>query len=395
MTKTALRNTATTLLLLVAPLALAQPDAAAPLQTPAATPAAVQAVPSPAAPITKETKAPTPAKPVKTPAQPLPLRRTIDSLSDSDAQQALELLRSTYVRSAALDEASVQKATLQGLLERLGGGATIRPAGADADADSPFRAEILDERIGYVRFGSLTKGHLAEFDAALGNLKAKKIESLILDLRATPPSSDFELAAEIVKRLTPNGKMLFAVHRPSLKQERMFTSNLEPAFKGVAVTLIHRESAGAPEVIAAVLRNAANALTIGQTTAGQAAEFVELPLRGGKLLRVAVAEVKLPQNLSIFPEGLKPDLAVDVSAKDEEEVLKTGLEKGVGGLVFETERARMNEAALVAGTNPEIDAEEAEQRNGPTDVKAPLYDTALQRAVDLVTTIRIFGNKAP
>ena len=191
--------------------------------------------------------------------------------------------------------------------------------------------------------------------------------------------------------------MLFAVHRPSAKQERMYTSDLDPAFQGVTVTLIQRETAGAPEVIAAVLRTLNNTLTVGQKTSGQAAEFVELPLRSGKVLHVAVAEVKLPHNFSIFPEGLKPDLAVEVSAKDQQEVLKTGLEKGVGGLVFETERVRMNEAALVAGTNPEIDAEEAAQRDGNNgeDAKSPLYDTVLQRAVDLVTTIRIFGGKAP
>ena len=367
---TALRVAAS--LFLSVPLAWAQADASKPQPSP--------------------TASPSPAKAVKPTVAPL--RSVIDGLSDGDARQALELLRSNYVRSAALDEPALDRATLQGLLERLGGGASLRSPKPAAETDSPFRSEILDERIGYVRLGSLSKGHLAEFDAALGNFKAKKIESLILDLRATPSNSDFEQAAEVVKRLTPKGKMLFAVHRPSVKQERMYTSDRDPVFQGVAVTLVHRETAGAPEVIAAVLRAVDNALTVGQRTAGQAAEFVELPLRGGKLLRVAVAEVKLPQNFAVFPDGLKPDLPVEVSARDEEEVLKTGLEKGVGGLVYETERARMNEASLVAGTNPEIDAEEAAQQDGDADAKAPLYDTVLQRAVDLVTTIRIFGGKA-
>jgi len=85
---------------------------------------------------------------------------------------------------------------------------------------------------------------------------------------------------------------------------------------------------------------------------------------------------------------------VEFSAKDEEEVLKAGLEKGVGGLVFETERARLNEAALVAGTNPEIDAEEADQANASA-LKTVLYDAPLQRAVDLVTALSIFGGKTP
>ena len=365
---------------LAVPLAWAQPDAPKPGPTPQPSPVVTQATPSP-----------TPAKAVKPPA----VRSVIDALSDGDARQALELLRSNYVRSTGLDEATLNRATLQGLLERLGGGAAIRPASsAEPEADSPFRSEILDEQIGYVRFGSLTRGHLAEFDAALGNFKAKKIEALILDLRATPPNSDFELAAEVVKRLTPKGKMLFAVHRPSVKQERMYTSDRDPAFQGVTVTLVHRETAGAPEVVAAVLRAVDNALAVGQRTSGQAAEFVELPLRGNKVLRVAISEVKLPQGLAVFPDGLKPDLPVEFYARDEEEVLQIGLEKGVGGLVYETERARMNEAALVAGTNPEIDAEEAAQQDDAQE-EAPLYDIVLQRAVDLVTTLRVFGGKAP
>jgi len=347
------------------------------------------AAPSPSA-------APAKPSPTATPAATPAPRLTVESLSDAETAQALELLRSNYVRRPALDEAALNRATLQGLLERIGGGAALRAEDTAKEIDNPFRSEILDEKIGYVRFGSLTKGHLAEFDAALGNFNAKKIPSLILDLRATPANSDFELAAEVLKRLTPKGKMLFAVHRPSVKQERIVTSDRDPLFQGVVVTLVHRETAGAPEVVAAVLRVVDNALAVGQKTSGQAAEYVNLPLQGGKTLRVAVAEVKLPQDFPIFPNGLKPDIFVDVSPKDEQEVLKTGLEKGVGGLVYEAERARMNEAALVAGTNPEIDAEEAaqhESEDADSD-KTVLFDTALQRAVDLVTTIRIFGGKA-
>ena len=371
-----LRAAIPTLLLAAASLASAAPSA--PEKGKPAAPASVPA----------STSSPSP-----TPTLPLPLRRAVDTLSDGEAQQALELLRANYVRTGALDEPALNRAMLQGLLERLGGGAAIRPAAAEPAAESPFRSEILDERIGYVRLGSLTKGHVAELDAALGNFAAKKIGALILDLRATPPGNDFEMAAEVIKRFTPKGKMLFTVHRPSARQERMFTSDRDPAFTGVAVTLVHRESAGAPEVIAAVLRAVGNALAVGQKTAGQAAEFAELPLRGGKVLRVAVAEVKLPQEFSIFPDGLKPDLPVEVPARDEEAVLKAGLEKGVSGLVFETERPRLNEAALVAGTNPELDADQEAQQDGGTEPKAPLYDSALQRAVDLVTTIRIFGGK--
>jgi len=315
----------------------------------------------------------------------------VDGLSDAEVANALKLLRSSYVRSAELDEAKLNRAMLQGLTERLGGGAFIQPIVPPTAVENPFRSEILDEKIGYVRLGTLTKGRLAELDAALDNFKSKNIGSLILDLRATPASSDFELAAEFIKRFTPKGKMLFAVHRPGIKQEVMFTSDLTPAFEGVIVTLISRDTAGAPEVIAAVLRAQQNALTVGQRTMGQAAEYSEIPLRDSMVLRVAVAEVKLSKGDAPFPEGIMPDLPVNVSAQQQEDALQVGLEKGVAGLVYETERPHMNEASLVAGTNPEIDEEAAAQQRSAQS--APLYDTVLQRAVDLVTTIRIFGGK--
>ena len=78
-----------------------------------------------------------------------------------------------------------------------------------------------------------------------------------------------------------------------------------------------------------------------------------------------------------------------------EAVLKQGLEKGVAELVFEVERVRMNEAALVSGANPELDAVQAAQKN-KTERKVLLRDAALQRAVDFITTLAIYERaKAP
>ncbi len=397
------------LLLLPAPMLLAQEQGgapAAPVATPSTSPA--EEVPvitpapaaSPAAPETPSatpeatpaaatpTPTPAPAKAVPPPAPPT-AREITDALSDTDVKQALELIRASYVDPTEFTDEALNRATLQGLLERLGSGAGIEESHAAAES-SPLRAEILDDRIGYVRMGSLSADSLAEFDAALENFKSKSLRSLIIDFRATPASGNYELAAEYIKRLSPKGKMLFALRRPNNKQELMFTSSFDPAFDGVVVSVVNRHTAGAAEVIAAVLREVSNALVVGQTTAGQAAEFTHLPLRGGKQVRVAVGEVNLPGDREIFPSGLKPDLAVRIAPKVEAEVLQTALEKGVGGLVFERERPRLNEAALVAGENPEL--EEYAARPDPSTGRR-IFDRALQRAVDLITTISIFAGE--
>jgi hypothetical protein len=184
--------------------------------------------------------------------------------------------------------------------------------------------------------------------------------------------------------------MLFAVKKPSAKQERILTSNQDPVLRGFMVVVVNKNTSGAAEVIAAVLRMQANALVVGQTTSGRAVEYADLPLRSGKILRVAVSEITLPENTPIFPGGVKPDLAVEASEQTEREVMRLSLQNGVSQFVFDSERPRMNEASLVAGTNPEIDAAQALQQQGKGQAKNQLRDIALQRAVDLLTTISIY-----
>ena len=335
-----------------------------------------------------------PIKPRK-PGEPLTTRAAVDSLSDTDLDQVISLLKDNYISPDALSDDELKRATVQGIIDRLAPGAAIAEApAAGASQVSPFRAEIIDGRIGYARLGATTPGNVGELDAALQNFADKKLGAVVLDLRATPPSSEFEQTAEVCRRFCPKGKVLFSVKKPNIKQEQILTSKDDPKYRGIIVVLVDHDTAGNAEIIASVLRTHVRAMVIGQQTKGEAVEFAELPLPGGLLLRVAVAEVALPDNVAVFPGGVKPDLALDVAQETTNEVLKKELEKGVGEFVFESERPRMNEAALVAGNNPELDAIQAAQKLKGEKPKAPLRDAALQRAVDFITTIAIYEKKA-
>ncbi len=340
---------------------------------------------------------PKPAKPhtpLPKPGEPLTTRRAVDSLTDAELDQVISLLRENYIAPDALTDDEIKRASVQGIIDRIAPGAALAQApAAGAAPASPFRAEILDARIGYARLGATVPGNVGELDAALQNFTEKKLGAVILDLRATPASSEFEQTAEVCRRFSPKGKVLFSIKKPNIKQEQILTSKDDPKYQGIIVVLVDRDTAGNAEVIASVLRTHVRAMVIGQQTKGEAVEFAELPLTGGLLLRVAVAEVALPDNVAVFPGGLKPDLAVDVAQETTNEVLKKELEKGVSEFVFESERARMNEAALVAGTNPELDAIQALQKAKGEKPKPPLRDAVLQRAVDFITTIAIYEKK--
>ena len=328
--------------------------------------------------------------PPKPPKAPMTLRDAVDALSDADLKEFLNVLREHYIAASKIDDTELARARVQGLLERLAPGATLLPTAPQSTDESPFRFEVLDSRVGYVRLGSLSASHLGELDAALQTLESKSLPAAIIDLRATAPGSDFELAAKICERFCPKGRVLFTVKRAASGQEMILTSKQDPRFRGVLVVLVDTDTSGAAEVIAAVLRTQAKALVIGQRTRGEAVEFSEIPLPSGKRLRVAVAEVALPDNVRVFPGGVQPDVAVEVSPETTTAVLKAALESGVAPLAVETERPRMNEAALVAGTNPELDAMQAAARARGEKPKLPLRDAVLQRAMDAITTIALF-----
>jgi hypothetical protein len=373
------------------------PAAASPVAapSPAASPAGAT---NPAAPGTVSA-GPAAAAKVEPPPPPADQKALIDAFSLGELQEAINLLRANYIKPGDVDDRAIARATLSGLLDRLDDGAMILPgrsASAPAKSDLPdvFRSEVLGERIGYARLGSLTKEHLADLDRALKGFADQSLPAVVLDLRATPPSGDFELAAEVIRRFTPKGKPLFTLRKPSTNQERLFTSNADPAYNGLVLLLVDGDTAGAPETIPAAIRNNSRAMIVGSPTAGQAVEYSDLGLGGGRVLRVVVSQVLLPTNVSIFPAGVKPDLAISLSKEDKQTIFKQSLDKGLAGFVFETERPHMNEAALVSGQNPELDAArdaQAARRRGGPPTKPPLRDTVLQRALDLATTVTVFS----
>ena len=324
---------------------------------------------------------------------PAPSAAPIDALDAADLQQAIPIIKGSYVNPAALGETELNRATLAGLISRLGRGVMLLPArgAAVTPPPTPFYREIIDGHIGYLRPGDLSRAQLQELDTALRGFAGKKVDTIILDLRGSSETSDYGTAAEFAKRFVPKDKPLFTLRGPGGKQVRAFLSNQDPIYSGFIVLLVDGETVGASEVLAAVLRFYDKAIIIGQTTAGRAVDYSDLPLPSGKMLRVAVAEAILPDQHPRFPEGVQPDLPVSLPAAEKQQIFQQSLTKGMAPFVFETDRPHLNEAALLAGTNPEIEAAQAaQQRRAHGGDKPVLHDAALQRAVDLVTSIGVY-----
>jgi hypothetical protein len=331
----------------------------------------------------------------QTPARPSPSATASPTpasggaaLDANDLQQALTIIQRRYLDPTKVTGAELNRATLDGFLARLKGGVVLLSSPTPTPTPEPLYREIFEGHIGYLRPGDLSRAQIQELDNTLRGFAGKNVDATILDLRGTSESSDYAMAAEFASRFVAKGKPLFSLVGPGVTPAREFSSKQDPLYSGFIAVLVDHETAGASEVLAGAIRLQDRAIIIGETTAGREIDYAEETLRSGKVLRIAVAEAILPDHRPRFPKGLDPDLSVPFPAEQKREVFQQSLTKGMAAFVFESDGPHLNEAALLAGTNPELEA--LAPRRSRLGEKPPLHDPVVQRAVDLVTSIGVY-----
>ncbi|HYY30666.1 MAG TPA: S41 family peptidase, partial [Chthoniobacterales bacterium] len=318
----------------------------------------------------------------------------VNQLDQGGLQHVIEQLRSTYVDPNALTTQEINQAAVEGLLLRLGPGALLQKKTdvAQPIPTRPFETDLIESKFGYVRLGSFDERLLPQLDQALNSFRDRGTAGLIVDLRTMPAGGDFQLAAQILSRFVPKGRLLFNLVEPKGGGTQSFRSSSDPIITGPVAVLVSQENAGIAEAIAGVLRNLVHALVIGQQTTGRTVEYARYDIGDQLVLTVAVKKLVIPEAPSIFPNGLAPDINVPFPKEQQDAVLALADQNGVNSYIFDEERPHTNEAALVAGKNPDLDAYEADHPNGQVRVQHP-KDIVLQRAIDFLTAVSVLGPK--
>ncbi|MEC5125839.1 S41 family peptidase [Verrucomicrobiales bacterium BCK34] len=323
---------------------------------------------------------------------PIRLRELIDTLDQSSLQESFRLLTKDYINHEQLDPLAINRAALQGMLSRLDFGAMLLTEKQKSERNSPFRFHdtLLTPRIAYIRFGTFKKGDVGALDKALKSFTAEKeIQHLILDLRSPQAQAEFSIASQILSRFRPPNELLFKIRRPGDDRPSLFISQAtDESWSKNLIILVDRETGNVGEIIAAVLKRESKCLIIGEKTPGLTVEYRDVPVGEDRILRYAIAEVVLEDGTSIFQKGIIPDLQTVTPVEVKKAVFREN-QKGteLSEILFQKQRPRMNEAALVAGTDPEIDYYLLRSQNKKTQWdKAPLRDRSLMQALDLLLT---------
>jgi carboxyl-terminal processing protease len=153
---------------------------------------------------------------------------------------------------------------------------------------------------------TLDEGGLVALRGQLKQLAGAGRSRLLIDLRETL-ASDPEVAYE-AGRLFARGDLGQLAQGDTVIES--FSSDADPVWSGELVVLVGRGSVGASEVLASVLKEAAGATLVGQTSFGHAGRLSLIPLSTGAHMLLTDAFYTGP-SLEPLHEGLTPDIEVN------------------------------------------------------------------------------------
>ena len=312
-----------------------------------------------------------------------------------DFKEVFDLLRAN---AASVNETSLNRAAVEGLLSKLAGHAWLVDSSSSSAPDTNIApvssSAIFDESYGYIRVSRVDRRLPDQFATALDKLAAtNKLKGLVIDLRFAN-GSDYDAAAKVADHFLGSEQPLLDWGNGSAK-----STDKTNAFRQPVAILINQLTRGGAEALAAVLRQKDVGLLIGTNTPGQASITKDFPLKNGEVLRIAVAPIKSGDGEVVG--RLKPDIQVDVNPDDERayftdayKVLRPGSGSAATNVaslsVTNKPRRRINEAELVRMLREGENLDEESARPARVEPAKPVItDPALARAIDLLKALAV------
>lgn len=313
-------------------------------------------------------------------------------------QEVFRLLRAHL---PDVSEEALNRAAVQGLLHEFFPRvllATNETAAGTSGDRGLARTTIYDHGYGYLRVARVAPGLGDAIQAACERLQStNRIKGLILDLRYAG-GEDYGAAGGAADPFLNREQPLLEWEGGSAR-----SSGRAAAIRLPLAVLVNRQTSGAAEALAAVLRETDAAVLVGSGTAGRAQVYREFELSNGQRLLVASGPVRLASGRPISGSGVAPDIEVNVGDEDEQayfaDAYRTALRVTAAagptnapsraGATNRPPRRRVTEADLVR-----LQREGSEEPPaGPTGAEEPgepaVRDPALARALDLLKGIAI------
>ena len=217
------------------------------------------------------------------------------------------------------------------------------------------RTQDLGGGIGYVKVRQFQEQTAHDLDQVLDKFGKEGVKAIVLDLRNNPGGL-LTSAVEVTEKFVEDGKLVFYTEGRVRNQNMRFSAHAKKAYSTIPmVVLVNQGSASASEIVAGALQDYGRAIVVGVQTFGKGSVQTIIPLSDGSGLRLTTAKYFTPKGRSIHGKGITPDIVVEIP-KDP------------------------------SGKPPTPALDPAEELK---------KDVQLQRALDVIKTMRIIEQKRP
>lgn len=244
------------------------------------------------------------------------------------------------------------------------------------DIDNRRAFPIAADKIGYVRLTQFAEHTAEELEEALKLMESKGVEALVLDLRGNPGGLLDQAVAVCEKFVERNQLIVSTEGRSASSNTRRLALSRGKVRRFPLAILVNGGSASAAEIVSGCLQDLKRAVLVGEQTFGKGSVQSILPLSDGSALRLTTAKYYTPSHRVIHEKGLAPDIEVPMS-EDEEAAVQ--LRRMPGG------KANLEDA--LKGFDPA-------RRQAVRELVLADRDAQLERAVDLLKGIGMFGKRA-
>jgi carboxyl-terminal processing protease len=155
-----------------------------------------------------------------------------------------------------------------------------------------------DKKLAYIRLSSFARHTTEELRKALAELRANKMQGLVLDLRFNPGGL-LSSAIEVCDMFITEGRIVSTSGRNV--EEKRWDARRRGTFSGFPMAvLINRSSASASEIVAACLQDHDRAIVIGERSWGKGSVQNVVELEGGhSAIKLTTAKYYRPSGKDI------------------------------------------------------------------------------------------------
>ncbi|MBI1241947.1 S41 family peptidase [Chrysosporum ovalisporum APH033B] len=172
-------------------------------------------------------------------------------------------------------------------------------------------------KLGYIRLNQFSANASREMQGAIKDLEKQWVSGYILDLRGNPGGLLYS-SVEIARMWLDTGTIVSTIDRWG-EQEREVARGIALTNKPLVV-LVDKGSASASEILSGALQDNKRAILVGSQTFGKGLVQSVRPLDDGSGLAVTIAKYHTPSGKDINKHGVDPDVTVDLSDQQREQL---------------------------------------------------------------------------